>query len=121
MFSFSLSRSLSPLCVCVCAGHLPPSRGVRHGDSDWGDHGEPLLPGERGPAEQVQGAGAGEAVGGGDGPDPAAGRGLAGDQRVGAGRQPGDGSGRASRLGAARIPVSAPLLRERGPCYHGGR
>ena len=48
---------------------------MRHSHTDRSDHGEPVLPGERRPAEQVQGAGPGAAVCGGDGLDPGPGRG----------------------------------------------
>lgn len=83
---FSSHVCLFPsLSLYLCVGHLPSSRGVWDGHSDRGDHREPLLSGERCLAEQVQGAGAGEAVRGGDGIDPAPGRSLAGDQ--GAGRR----------------------------------
>lgn len=69
--------------LCVPVGHLPSSRGVRDGDSDRGDHRKSVLPGECCAAEQVQGAGSGEALCGGDGLDPGQGRGHAGDQSPG--------------------------------------
>lgn len=69
--------------MCVSVGHLPPSRGARDGNSDRGNHRKSVLPGECRPAEQVQGAGSGEALRGGDGLDPGQGRGHAGDQSPG--------------------------------------
>lgn len=69
--------------MCVSVGHFPSTRGVRDSYSDWGDHRESFVPGERRTAEQVQGAGSGEAVRGGNGLDPGQGRGCAGDQSTG--------------------------------------
>lgn len=70
-------------CVCVSVGHLPSSRRVRDSNSDRGNNRKSVLPGECCPAEQVQGAGSGEAVCGGDGLDPGQGLGHTGDQSLG--------------------------------------
>lgn len=54
----------------LSVGHLPASRGVRDPDSNWRHHRESILPGERCPAEQVQGPSSREALCGGDGLHP---------------------------------------------------
>lgn len=80
LLSFSLFYNL-----LFSEGHLPASRGVRNCDSDWRHHGKSVLPGEHCPTEQVQGAGAGEALCGGDGLYPGQSFGCTGDQSPGPG------------------------------------
>lgn len=101
---FALFSSFSH-SVCVTVGHFPSSRGVWDGDSDRGDHRKSVLPGECCPAEQMQGAGSGEALCRGDGLDPGQGRSHTGDQ------SPGTRSSKSQRSRPIRWSrVSAPLV-----------
>lgn len=75
---------LSYKCV-LSVGHLSASCGVRDCDSDRRHHRKSVLPGERCPAEQVQGASSGEALCGGDGLHPGQSYGRTGDQSPGPG------------------------------------
>lgn len=80
----TVNPSIKPsINLSVSVGHLPPPCGVWHCNADRGDHRESILPGERRPAEQVQGAGSREALCGGNGLDPGQGRGHTGDQSLG--------------------------------------
>lgn len=69
----------------LSVGHLPASCGVRDCDSDRCHHRKSILPGERRPAEQVQGASSGEALCGSDGLHPEQSYGRPGDQSPGPG------------------------------------
>lgn len=69
----------------LSVGHLPASRGVWDCDSDWRHHRKSVLPSERCPAEQVQGASSGEALCGGNGLHPGQSYGRTGDQSPGPG------------------------------------
>lgn len=71
------------LCFSPRSGHLPSSRGVWDHHPDRGNHGEPLLPGQRRSAEPLPGDRSREASSGGRGDHPYAGHQLPGDPRPG--------------------------------------